>query len=239
MSMKLEQAIASAGVAVTAVQAGAPEIVVGHEASARAHCAKEKKSPDDATLSGGESYARRSLRFSFAAAAYFSVGILGWYLCELASPHILTLQTPGFGFAQKTPESTDLLLQATQKMTSELQALQGRIEAMNATRAKGDAGAVNVDEMNRRIDAAKAETGAQIRQLASTVEQLQRDMNARLSEIAAASRPAERPEPPRLTTAVRIEEGHRRSRRFRGDAFDPSMHPDAPGAPRQLRAYPR
>jgi len=116
------------------------------------------------------------------------------------------------------------------------------MDAMSATPRKEDKEATNVDELNRRIDAAKADTSAEIRQLSNTVEQLQREMTARLAEIGAASRHAERAAaeaaaaPPRLATAVRVEEGYKRSHKRRGDAFDPTQNPHAPGAPRPLGA---
>ncbi|MGJ0509850.1 MAG: hypothetical protein ACR652_22545 [Methylocystis sp.] len=238
------------GSGVAALQAaGVPRVVVAaDDASSHARAARDGASDaDEAPSSSGRRLTLKAMRLLCAGVAYFCAGLAGWSLYELAPAYISALSLPPAAPpAQKASEAAQLL-QATQKIAAQLQALQTRVDALGAAprREEKDAPtAPNVEELNRRIDAAKNETATEIRQLSSNVEQLQREMNARLAEIGAASRQAERAAseaaaavaPPRLATTVRVEEGYRPGHRRHGDAFDPTLHPNAPGAPRPLRA---
>ncbi len=249
MSIELNGAAISLG---GGVAGNVPQVVMAVD-DAASHARKEKKS--EAQEGTRPSRLFRSLRLVCIGVAYLCAALTGWLLYELASPWFAALpELPKLQQAQKASESAQpvqeqkspesaQLLQATQKIASQLQALQARMDAISAAPRKEEREAPNVEELNRRIDAAKADTAAEIRQLANTVEQLQREMNARMAEIGAASRHAERAAteaaataPPRLATAVRVEEGYKRSHKRRGDAFDPTLHPHAPGAPRPLGA---
>jgi hypothetical protein len=224
----------------TAIALGAsvPQIVMGVD-DAAAHARKECKGDVDEAAPASASGATRALRVLCLGAAYLCAALTGWSLYEWAPPFYRAL--PELAHFQQPQKNADAeqLLQATQKIASQLQAMQARIDAMNAAPPrKEEKDAPNVEELNRRIDAAKADTAAEIRQLSNTVEQLQREMNARLSEIGAASRQSDsgaREAAPRLTTALR-EDAYRRAHKRRGDAFDPTLHPHAPGAPRPLGA---
>lgn len=230
------------GTVIALGAASVPQVVMAVEEAA-AHARKEARAEAGDAAPAVGSGMSRTLRAVCIGVAYSCALLTGWSLYgwapnwPVALPELSHFQQP-----QKNPDS-EQLLQATQKIASQLQALQARMDAMSAAPPPArveEKAAPNVEELNRRIDAAKADTSAEIRQLSSTVEQLQRDMNARLAEIGAATRQAERAAepaaaPPRLTTALR-EDGYRRSYRRRGDAFDPTLHPHAPGAPRPLGA---
>lgn len=265
MSIELNGGVLSLGAGGTSTQAGSvPQVVMAVD-DAAAHPRKERK--DETQEGSRRSGLPRSLRRVCIGVAYLCAGLTGWSLYEFASPWFAAMPgLPTFQQAQKPsdnlpppqaqkpsdtaqplqeqkPSDSAQLLQATQKIASQLQALQARMDAMSAAPRKEDKEATNVEELNRRIDAAKADTSAEIRQLSNTVEQLQREMTARLAEIGAVSRHAERAAaeaaaaaPPRLATAVRVEEGYKRSHKRRGDAFDPTQNPHAPGAPRPLGA---
>jgi hypothetical protein len=221
-----------------ALGASVPQIVMGVD-DAAAHARKESRSDADEAASASPSSATRALRALCVGVAYLCAALTGWSLYDWAAPFYRALpELAHFQQPQKNGD-TEQLLQATQKITSQLQAMQARIDAMNAAAPrKEEKQAPNVEELNGRIDAARAETAAEIRQLSNSVEQLQREMNARLSEIGAASRQSDsgaREATPRLTTALR-EDGDRRAHKRRSDAFDPTLHPHAPGAPRPLGA---
>lgn len=250
MSIELNGAAIPLGAG--AVGSVVPQVVMAVD-DAASHPRKERKV--DAQEEARNSGISRKLRLVCIGIVYLCAALTGWSLYELASPWFAALpELPKLQQAQKATESAQpvqeqkspesaQLLQATQKIASQLQALQARMDAMSTAPRKEEREAPNVEELNKRIDAAKADTAAEIRQLTNTVEQLQREMNARMAEIGAASRHAERAAteaaaaaPPRLATAVRVEEGYKRTHKRRGDAFDPTLYPHAPGAPRPLGA---
>jgi hypothetical protein len=236
MSFQADQAIVTLGVAATAGQAGAaPQILLGvDDAAPHVRAGRETTGAADTPRASARQFTTRSLRFSSLTVAYFCAGLTGWALCELALPNLGAFpDLRQFQFMQKNNDTAELL-QATQKISTELAALQARMDSIAASQHKEP----NVEELNKRIDAAKADAAAEIKQLSSTVEQLQREINTRLPEAGAAQRQAERAAPeaaaPRSAMAARAEDGRRHWRRRRGDAFDPTLHPYAPGAPRPL-----
>jgi len=133
------------------------------------------------------------------------------------------------------------LLPVTQKMAAEIQALQTRVEALEKARSLDAKSTASLEELNRRIDAAKAETnaeiGAEIDALSSRFLLFQQEANTKFAEMSAA-RPAEKhaAEPVESKAAPAVEKVRKYPRRRRDDAFDPSLHPTAPGAPRPLGA---
>ena len=153
---------------------------------------------------------------------------------------------PDFLRTMATQESADraAFLRTTQKMEEEIRALRTEMEAMRSSMQAATPVADAVESLGKRMDAMKTETGAAIGALSSQVEGLQRDA-AKPAQTGERSDRTERAvvesSAPRTTVSatVRVGEGLRRPKVRRGDAFEPSKYPNAPGAPRSLGAYPR
>ncbi|MGE0196928.1 MAG: hypothetical protein AB7P48_15055, partial [Methylocystis sp.] len=133
-----------------------------------------------------------------------------------------------------------------QKTEEDIRALRAEMEAMRSSMQAASPAADAVESLGKRIDAMKTETNSAIGALSGQVEGLQREVAAKPAPTVERS---ERPErgaveqsAPRRTTVsatVRVGEGVRRAKIRRGDAFEPSKYPNAPGAPRPLGAYGR
>ncbi|MGJ0396279.1 MAG: hypothetical protein ACR65U_08650 [Methylocystis sp.] len=189
-------------------------------------------------------------RLLWAAQVYGAAGLAGWLIAEAVSPTLATM--PGFIRTIATQDSADraALLRTTQKMEEEIRALRGELETMRASTQAATPTTDAVENLGKRIDAMKTETGAAIGALSSRVEGLQRDAAAKPAAPSATAEQAgarsSRSEyvildqrAPRRTTVsatVKVGEGPRRPKARRGDAFEPSKYPNAPGAPRPLGA---
>jgi hypothetical protein len=190
-------------------------------------------------------------RLLWAALVYGGAGLAGWLIAEAAWPTLSAI--PGLVRTMATQDSADraALLRTTQKMEEEIRALHAEMETMRASTEAATPASDAVENLGRRIDAMKTETGAAIGALSSQVEGLQREVAAKPAATAERSETGERSSgrteriavessAPRRTTVsatVKVGEGLRRPKIRRGDAFDPSKHPDAPGAPRPLGRY--
>ena len=133
------------------------------------------------------------------------------------------------------------LLRVTQKMAGEIRTLQAGVGAMHAMRSQNAKDAAAIENLKRRLDAVKTETGAALAEVEGKVEQLQHEAAAKASEVRERFNRLEnliaapRAAPPR--TVVSASEGDRAQRqpiKRHRDAFDPSKNPGAPGVPRPL-----
>lgn len=184
-------------------------------------------------------YGFRLLR---AALLYGAAGLAGWLIADAAWPTLSAMS--GLVRTMATQDSADraALLRTTQKMEEEIRALRAEMGAMRSSMQAATPSADAVESLGRRIDAMKTETGAAIGALSSQVDGLRRDVAAaKPAQTGERSAQTERAvvesSAPRRTTvsaAVKIGEGLRRPKIRRGDAFEPSKYPHAPGAPRPL-----
>ena len=179
----------------------------------------------------------RAARIGAAIAAYSLAGVVGWHLYDLVAPHYAGWPDFIAGKFARTSAAPVDLLPVTRKMAAEIQALQTKVAALEEARDADTKPAPSQEELNRRIDAAKAETNAEIGALSSRFLLFQQEANAKYAEISAA-RPAEKrgAGPVESKAPPALEKGHKHARRRRGDAFDPSLYPTAPGAPKPLGA---
>jgi uncharacterized protein YidB (DUF937 family) len=188
--------------------------------------------------------------FAWAAGSYFSGG---------QSPFFALKPSPAGPVATQESVARTEVLRATQGMAEDIRALKANVEALRAAQSQSGNDASALEGLNTRLDAVKAETGASIAELAGKVENMQRDPEAKLSQVierldriehqiaplasaslGAASAPgnaaAEKPAQPAVAQAKPPLENARGQRKIggRGDAFDPSKNPTAPGVPRPL-----
>jgi uncharacterized protein YidB (DUF937 family) len=188
--------------------------------------------------------------FAWAAGSYFSTGQLPFYAIKPPpAPPVAT---------QESVARTEML-RAAQEMAEEIRGLKANVEALRAAQSQPGKDAAALEGLNSRLDAVKAETGASIAELAGKVENMQRQPEAKLSEVidrldriehqiaplataslGAASAPgnaaAGKPAQPAVAQAKPPLENAHGQRKIggRGDAFDPSKNPTAPGVPRPL-----
>lgn len=185
------------------------------------------------------------LRLLWAALLYGAAGLAGWLLAEAAWPTLAAMPDLVRATAMQDRAERAAFLRTTQKMEEEIRGLRAEMETMRSSMQAAAPAADAVESLGRRIDAMKTETGAAIGALSGQVEGLQRDVAAKPAPTAERSperteRPGVESSAPRRTTVsatVRVGEGLRRPRTRRGDAFEPSRHPNAPGAPRPLGGY--
>src|SRR3984893_4759351 len=177
-------------------------------------------------------------------------------------------QSPFFAFkpplagpvaTQESVARTEVL-RATQEMAEDIRALKANVDALRAAQSQSGNDAAALEGLKTRLDAVKTETGASIAELAGKVEQMQREPEAKLSQVierldriehhiaapiataslCAASGPgnAAAGKPAQIAVAPAkppLENAHRQGKKGgRGDAFDPSQNPTAPGVPRPL-----
>ena len=149
--------------------------------------------------------------FVGVAGAYFSGGQLPF---SARTPRTASLDGP-----QPGGERAEILRMVHQ-MGDEIRALKAKVEAIHAQSSNGKE-ATAIEGLKERLDAVKTETSA----LAGKVDRLQRNAATKLDK---GSEPFDRRGPrgavPRVAT----------TKAPRGDAFDPSQNPGAPGAPRPL-----
>jgi hypothetical protein len=190
-------------------------------------------------------------RLLWAALVYGVTGLAGWLIAEAAWPTLSAM--PGLVRTMATQDSADraALLRTTQKMEEEIRALHAEMETMRASTQAATPATDAVENLGKRIDAMKTETGAAIGALSTEVEGLRRESATKPAPTSAppeqASAHSSRSEyvileqgAPRRTTVsatVKVGEGLRRPKIRRNDAFEPSKHPNAPGAPRPLGGF--
>ncbi len=188
--------------------------------------------------------------FAWAAGSYFSTGQLPFYAIKPPpAPPVAT---------QESVARTEIL-RATQEMAEDIRGLKANVEALRAPQSQSGNDSAALEGLQTRLDAVKAETGAAIAELGGKVENMQREPGAKLSEVierldriehqiaplataslGAASAPgnaaAGKPAQPAVAPAKPpLENAHgQRKLGGRGDAFDPSKNPAAPGVPRPL-----
>lgn len=175
-----------------------------------------------------------------ALIAYALAGLVGWHLYDLAAPvHLAWPDILSSGSAQKSAEQAEWL-RVTQKLAADMRAIEARLTALEKARGH-DANALSSDEANRRIEAAKAGLGAEIAALSNELKAVQQEALSKRAETQAGSdqperRAGEAGGHAHQAAASAVHDRSAWKRRGRGDAFDPSLHPGAPGAPRPLGA---
>jgi hypothetical protein len=160
------------------------------------------------------------LGFAWVAGSYLSGGQSPFYVLKpQPNPTIV---------AQESVERAELL-----RMKQEIRALQASVEAIPAARSLGAKNATVLEDLKKRLDAVRRETGAAITELAGKVERMQRKATAKFSPVreqrnqTAASSPA-------VDSELAVGTIPKQARKRRGDAFDPSHNPGAAGVPRPL-----
>jgi len=187
--------------------------------------------------------------FAWAAGSYFSIGQLPFN----------TVTPPPAPVATQESVARTEILRAAQEMAEDIRGLKANVEALRAAQSQPGKDAAALEGLNSRLDAAERETSASIADLAGKVEYMQREPAAKLSEVierldriehqiaplataslGAASAPgnaaAGKPAQPAVAQAKPPLENAHGQRKIggRGDAFDPSKNPNAPGVPRPL-----
>jgi len=133
------------------------------------------------------------------------------------------------------------MLRTVQKMAEEIRVLKANVEAMHATQSLSAKDATGREGMKTRLDAMQTETGTAISELAGKVKHLQREFAAKLFQVSERfDRIEHQIAAPRAAASVAAASAsgaapaRKRTQGGRGDAFDPSQNPTAPGAPRPL-----
>jgi hypothetical protein len=147
--------------------------------------------------------------FVWVAASYFSGGQLPFYVMK-----------PGLVQTVVPQESVELaeMLRTAQEMAGDIRVLKANVEAMHAAHSA-------IAELAGKVEHMQRDSAAQ---LSHFIERFDR-MEHQIAAVAAAPHGADSV----LTTAV----ARRQARGGRGDAFDPSQNPTAPGAPRPLGSH--
>lgn len=141
---------------------------------------------------------------------------------------------------QESLESAKMI-GTVQKLAEEIRALEANVGSMRATQSLGAKDSPTLAHLNTRLDAAKAETGAAIDAMAGKVEHLQREFATQLSQVNERFDRIEHQVETSLVRASVLKASspsqivaRKSARGGRGDAFDPSKNPTAPGVPRPL-----
>ena len=142
----------------------------------------------------------------------------------------------------------------------DIRALKASVDALRAAQSQSQIDATALEGLKTRLDAVKSETAASIAEVAGKVEQMQREPAAKLSQVierldhiehqiaaplataslGATSAPGKAAARKQAQVAVApakppLEYAHgQRNIGRRGDAFNSSQNPTAPGAPRPL-----
>src|ERR1700731_3379299 len=112
--------------------------------------------------------------FAWAAGSYFSTGQLPFYAIKPPpAPPVAT---------QESVARTEML-RAAQEMAEEIRGLKANVEALRAAQSQPGKDPAALEGLNSRLDAVKAETGASIADLVGKVENMQREPEAKLSEV--------------------------------------------------------
>ena len=226
------------GVSAAVLQAGdVPEIRVNPADGPRGGWRLNEAQADAGPVMPWKRFLSRAARIGAAIVAYSLAGVVGWHLYDLVAPNYAGWRDFIAGkFAQMSAAPVDLL-PVTQKMAAEIQALRTRVEALEKAHNADTKSAPSLEELNQRIDAAKAETNAEIGTLSGRLLLFQQEANTKFAEISATRLAEKRDvEPVESKAPPALEKGHKHARGRRGDAFDPSLYPTAPGAPKPLGA---
>ena len=217
---------------VLEIRASAADAILGSASFQKAEAATARRLPPlfERLLTYGPRAALAACLFGFAgvAGAYFSGGRLPFYAMK---------PQPAWTDGSQPSVERAEILRSVQKMADEIRALKARVEAMHATQSLSAKDATALEGLKARLDAVKTETGAEIAELAGKVERMQREftqvserfdrVDHRVAAPLATAAPA-------AASASGAAVAHKQTKNRRGDAFDPSQNPGAPGAPRPL-----
>jgi uncharacterized protein YidB (DUF937 family) len=184
--------------------------------------------------------------FAWVAGAFFSGGQSPIYAIKPPPTRTAVLQESA---ERKETQTAD-----------DIRALKASVDALRVPQSQSQIDATAFEGLKTRLDAAKSETAASIAEVAGKVEQMQREPAAKLSQVierldhiehqiaaplataslGATSAPGKAAARKQAQVAVApakppLEYAHgQRNIGRRGDAFDSSQNPTAPGAPRPL-----
>ena len=170
--------------------------------------------------------------FAWAASSYFSGDPS--FISSLNPPPVKQIA------AQDSAERREIL-HATQKMAEDLRSLKASFELLRTAQSQMAVETARLESLKTRLDSIKSETSTSIAGLVEKVEHVQREPEAKLSQIIERLDRMERQNaapvaagsagavPASGTSAPR-----KQAQGGRGDAFNPSLNPNAPGAPRPL-----
>jgi hypothetical protein len=171
--------------------------------------------------------------FAWAASSYFSGDHS--LLSSLNPPPAKTIVT------QDSAERLEML-HATQKMAEDLRSLKASVEVLRTAQSQMATETARLENLKTRLDAVKTETNASIAGLADKIERVQREPEAKLSQIIERLDRMERQIAAPVASAVPASGAatpRKQAQGGRGDAFDPTQNPNAPGAPRPLGSVAR
>jgi hypothetical protein len=166
--------------------------------------------------------------FAWAASSYFSGDHS--LLSSLFPPPAKTI------VAQDSAERREML-HATQKMAEDLRSLKASVEVLRTAQNQMATETARLENLKTRLDAVKTETSVSIAGLADKIEHVQREPEAKLSQIIERLDRMERQIAAPVASAVPAQGAatpRKQAQGGRGDAFDPTQNPNAPGAPRPL-----
>jgi hypothetical protein len=147
--------------------------------------------------------------FVWVAASYFSGGKLPFYVMK---PGLVRTAVP-----QESVERAEMLRTA-QKMAEDIRVLKANVEAMHAAHSA-------ITELAGKVEHMQRDSAAQ---LSHFIERFDR-MEHQIAAVAAAPHGAD--------SVLKAAVARKQARGGRGDAFDPSQNPTAPGAPRPLGSH--
>jgi hypothetical protein len=148
--------------------------------------------------------------FVWVAASYFSGGQLPFYVMK---PGLVRTVVP-----QESVERAEMLRTA-QKMAEDIRLLKASVEAMHTTQSSV------IAELAGKVEHMQRDSAAQ---LSHFIERFDR-MEHQIAAVAAAPHGAD--------SVLKAAIARKQARGGRGDAFDPSQNPTAPGAPRPLGSH--
>jgi hypothetical protein len=177
---------------------------------------------------------KRARKTGATLAACALAGLVGWGLYRVVAP-----QSAGWldAIAAKTVQLTAPpvdLVPVTQRLQAEIDALQKKVEALEKSRSANAKSLASVEKSLGALDGMKTETRTEIDALSGRVAALQQETNAKLSELSARQPARRRGARPVQNRAAPAADLRQRQAARRNDAFDPTQHPGAPGAPRPL-----
>jgi len=112
--------------------------------------------------------------FAWAAGSYFSTGQLPFYAFK---------PPPAPPVATQESVARAEMLRTAQEMAEDIRALKANVEALRAAQSRSGNDVPALEGLNSRLDAVKAETGASIAELSGKVENMQREPEAKLSQV--------------------------------------------------------
>jgi hypothetical protein len=145
--------------------------------------------------------------FVWVAASYFSGGQLPFYAMKQGLVRTVVPQ----GSVERAE-----MLRTAQKMAEDIRVLKASVEAMHAAQSSA------IAELAGKVEHTQRDSAAQ---LSHFIERFDR-MEHQIAAVAAAPHGAD--------SVLKAAVARKQARGGRGDAFDPSQNPTAPGAPRRL-----